>query len=384
MTIYMDHAATTPVRREVLMTMFPYLSFKFGNASSLHKLGREARDALEESRKKIAKILNARPEEIYFTSGGTESNNFALKGIVAFNRDRGNHIITSKIEHPSVLNTLKIIEKLHGMQVTYLDVDDKGMVNPRDVENAITDKTILVTIMHANNEIGTIQQIAEIGKICKKHNVLFHTDAVQTFGKEMTDVKELKCDALSASGHKIYGPKGIGFIYIRNGIRINPLFHGGEQERGMRSGTENIPGIIGMAKAAELADKERINENKRLIKLRDKLIHEILKIKGTRLNGHEKDRLANNVNVSFRNIEGESVLLMLDKAGIAASTGSACSTKSLEPSHVLLAIGLSHKDAHGSLRLTLGKSTNDAQINKTISEIKKIVEKLRKISPFEK
>jgi cysteine desulfurase len=238
--------------------------------------------------------------------------------------------------------------------------------------------------MHANNEIGTIQPIAEIGKICKKHNVIFHTDAVQTFGKEMTDVKELKCDLLSASGHKIYGPKGIGFIYIRNGIKINPQLQGGEQERGKRSGTENIPGIIGFAKAAELADKERITENKRLIKLRDKLISEILKIKGTKLNGSEKDRLANNVNISFRNIEGESIVLLLDRAGIAVSTGSACSTKSLEPSHVLLAIGLSHKDAHGSLRLTLGKSTNDAQINKVVSEIKKIVEKLRQISPFEK
>jgi len=380
----MDHAATTPVRKEVIKEMLPYFSRKFGNASSLHSLGREARDAVENARKIISKIINAQPSEIYFTSGGTESNNLALKGIVIANRDKGNHIITSKIEHPAVLNTLKFLEKMHGIKVTYLDVDDKGIVDLRQLEKAVNEKTILVSIMHANNEIGTIQPIEKIGEICERKNVLFHTDAVQTFCKEMIDVKEMNVSLLSASGHKIYGPKGTGFIFIKDGTKISPLIHGGEQEKGKRSGTENVSGIVGMAKAAELAVKERIKENKRLLKMRNKLINNILKIPGTRLNCQDTERLANNANFSFQNIEGESIVMLFDKAGIAASTGSACSTKSLEPSHVLLAIGLSHKDAHGSLRLTLGKSNTEKDIDIVVKELRKIVTKLRKISPFGK
>jgi cysteine desulfurase len=382
--IYADHAATTPVRKEVIDCIFPYLNQKYGNASSLHGFGREAKEALEESREKIANIINSNPEEIYFTSGGTESNNLALKGIVISNIKKGDHILTSKIEHPSILETCRFLEKMYNIKVTYLDVDDKGIINLRELENAITNRTILVSIMHANNEIGTLQPIEKIGEICRKHNVLFHTDAVQTFCKEMIDVKEINLDLLSASSHKIYGPKGIGLIYIKKGTKILPIIHGGGQENSLRSGTENIPGIVGMAKAAELLNNERLNENKRLIKLRDMLIREVLKIPGTRLNGPETIRLANNANFSFKNIEGESIVLLLDKAGIAASTGSACSTKSLEPSHVLLALGLSHMDAHGSLRLTLGKSTTEQDIKKIVNELKKIILKLRKISPFQK
>jgi len=383
MKIYMDHAATTPVRKETLSAMQPFFSDNFGNASSLYDLGRKAKEALDESRKKIARIINAEPQEIIFTSGGTESDNMAVKEIAFANRNKGSHIITSSFEHHAVINTCKFLEK-NGFKVDYVNPDKYGIINPRDIEKLITEKTILVSIMHANNEIGTIQPIEEIGKICKDKKIIFHTDAVQTFCRLPVDVKKMNIDLLSASGHKIYGPKGAGFLFIRKGTGIFPLLHGGGQESGLRSGTENISGIVGMAKAAELAGKEMNSENSRLAKLRDILIKEILKIPGTRLNGHASRRLANNANFSFQNIEGESIVMLLDKAGIAASTGSACSTKSLEPSHVLLAIGLSHKDAHGSLRLTLGKSNNEKDIKTAIREIKKIVNQLRKISPFQR
>jgi len=381
--IYMDHAASTPVREEVLKVMMPYFSEKFGNASSLHAFGREARDAIEEARAKIAKLINAEPQEIIFTSGGTESDNTAIKEITFSNRDKGNHIITSKIEHDAVMQSCKLLEKM-GFKVTYLNVDKNGIVNPKDVEKAITKQTILVSIMNANNEIGTIQPIAEIGKICKAKGIYFHTDAVQTFCKLPVDVKAMNIDLLSASAHKIYGPKGVGFLYVRKGTHIGPLLHGGGHEFGLRSGTENVAGIVGFAAAAELAHAEMTSENSRLKKLRDNLIKGILKIEDSILNGHATLRLANNVNVSFARIEGEAIVLHLDKHGIAASTGSACSSKSLEPSHVLLALGLTHMQAHGSLRLTLGKENTEKDIKHALSILPKIVEDLRKISPFKK
>jgi len=377
--VYMDHAATTPVRKEVLEAMQPYFSEKFGNASSLHSFGREARDALEESRKIIANIINAEPEEIIFTSGGTEADNMAVKEIAFPNR--GREIITSKIEHDAVMESCKLLEQM-GFKVHYLDVSKEGIVNLNQLKKIISPKTILVSIMHANNEIGTIQPIEEIAKICKANKVYFHTDAVQTFCKEKIDVKRMNIDLLSASSHKIYGPKGVGFLYVKKGTRIGALLHGGGHEFGLRSGTENVAGIVGFAKAACLAEKEMQSENARLKKLRDKLIQEILKIQGTHLNGSREQRLTNNINASFNRIEGESILLNLDAKGIAASTGSACSSKSLEPSHVLMALGLSHIEAHGSLRLTLGKSNNEKDINYLLSVLPKVVEDLRRISPY--
>ena len=380
--IYFDHAATTPVRKEVLAAMQPYFSEKFGNASSLHSFGREARDAIEESRKVIAKILNAEPEEIIFTSGGTEADNMAIKEI-AFSHlhDGKNEMIISKIEHDAVLESCKMLEGI-GFKVYYAGVSKEGIVNIDDIKKLISKKTCLVSIMHANNEIGTIQPIEEIAKICKANKVYFHTDAVQTFCKEKIDVKKMNVDLLSASSHKIYGPKGVGFLYVKKGTKIGALLHGGGHEFGLRSGTENVPGIVGFAKASELANKETQPENARLKKLRNKLTQEILKIQGTHLNGSKEKRLANNVNISFNRIEGESILLKLDEKGIAASTGSACSSRSLEPSHVLLALGLSHIEAHGSLRLTLGKSNTEKDINYLLSVLPKIVEDLRKISPY--
>jgi len=379
--IYMDHAATTQTSKEVVEAMQPYFLEKFGNASSLHSFGREAKDALENSREIIAKSIGAKPEEIIFTSGGTESDNMAIKEIAFINREKGNHIITSSIEHHAVSHTCEFLEKM-GFKVTYLPVDQYGIVNPADVEKAITSKTILVTVMHANNEIGTIEPIAEIGKICKKHKIPFHTDAVQTFGKIPIDVNKMNIDLLSSSAHKLYGPKGVGFLYIRKGTKIGPLIHGGGHEFGLRSGTENIPGIVGFAKATELAVKNMNKESKNEIMLRDKLINEVLKIPNTRLNGHPKERLSGNAHFSFRGIEGESLIMHLDMQGIAASTGSACSTKSLKPSHVLTAIGLDAVTSHGSLRLTLGKDNTENDINHVVKAIKEIVENLRKISPF--
>lgn len=377
----MDHAATTPVRKEAIKAMLPFMGRKFGNASSLHSFGAEARKAIEDSRKTIAKMINAEPDEIIFTSGGTESDNLAIKGIAYTNISKGNHIITTKIEHDAVLNSCKWLEK-QGFKITYLNVDSEGAIDLNELENSINDKTILVSIMHANNEIGTIQPMEDIGKICREKNIPFHTDAVQTFCKEETDVKKMNLSLLSASSHKICGPKGVGFLYIKKGIRIQPLQHGGGHESGLRSGTENVPGIIGMAKSAELAHKEMKSENARLKKLRDRLIIGLLKIKDSRLNGSWKKRLSNNVNISFRAVEGESLILSLDKEGIAASTGSACSSRSLEPSHVLLALGLKPIDAHGSLRLTLGKSNTEKEADYALKVIPKIIERLRKMSPF--
>jgi len=380
--VYMDHAATTPVDSEVLKEMQPYFREKFGNASSMHSFGQEARDAIEVARAIIARMINANHEEIIFTSGGTEADNMAIKEIAFVNRTRTkNHIITTKIEHDAVIESCKLLEKM-GFEVTYLDVDKDGLVKPVDVEKAITDKTILVSIMHANNEIGTIEPIAEIGRICREKRVYFHTDAVQTFGKLPIDVKKMNIDLLSASSHKIYGPKGVGFLYVKKGTKIGALMHGGGHEFGLRSGTENVPGIVGMAKAAEIASKNIFEENQRLCKLRNFMTTELLKIPGTRLNGHPSLRLANNINISFSRIEGEGILLHLDNFGIAASTGSACSSKSLEPSHVLLALGLSHIEAHGSLRLTLGKSNTEKDAEYVLKVLPKIVKDLRKLSPL--
>jgi len=381
--IYLDNAATTPVRKEVLEEMTPYFSKKYGNASSLHSLGREANRALQEARAKVADVINAMPEEIYFTSGGSEADNTALKGLAFANKDKGNHIIISSIEHDAVLNTCKFLEQ-NGFEVTYLPVDKYGFVNCDDIEKVITKKTILISVMHANNEIGTIEPIANIGSLAQEKGVYFHTDAVQTFGKIPIDVEKMGIDLLSASSHKVYGPKGVGALYVKKGIEIQPLIHGGGHENGLRSGTENVAGIVGFGKAAELAENERAIEAGREIKLRDKLIKGALKIKNSYLNGHPTIRLPNNANFSFKFIEGEGLVLDLDGYGIAASTGSACSSKSLEPSHVLLAIGLKHEEAHGSLRLSLGRDTNDRDINYVLKVLPKSVERLRKISPYKK
>jgi cysteine desulfurase len=379
--IYLDHAATTPVRKEVLEEMQPYFSKKYGNASSLHAFGREANRALQEARAKVAEVINAMPEEVYFISGGSEADNLALKGVAFANKDKGNHIITSAIEHDAVLNTCKFLEE-NGFKITYLPVDKFGFVDCSQIERAISKKTILISIMHANNEIGTIEPIAMIGSIAQENGIYFHTDAVQTFGKIPIDVDKMGIDLLSVSSHKIYGPKGVGALYVRKGVKIEPLIHGGGHERGLRSGTENVAGIVGFGKAAELADKERALEAGREIKLRDRLIKNALKIENSRLNGHPTLRLPNNANFSFKFIEGESLVLDLDNKGIAASTGSACSSKSLEPSHVLLAIGLKHEEAHGSLRLTLGRETTNKDIDYVLRVLPKSVERLREISPY--
>ncbi|MEM2017742.1 MAG: cysteine desulfurase NifS [Candidatus Pacearchaeota archaeon] len=379
--IYLDYAATTPVAPEVLEAMKPYFSEKYGNASSLHAFGQEARKALEDARKKIANFINARPAEIIFTSGGTESNNLAIKGIAFANKEKGKHIITSKIEHHAVLEPCKWLEK-QGFKVTYLPVNNEGIVNPEDVEKAITKETILVSIMHANNEIGTIQPIEEIGKICRKHKVYFHTDAVQSFGKLEIDVKKMNIDLLSASAHKIYGPKGVGLLYVNRDVKIEPIQHGGGHETGLRSGTENVAGIVGFAKAVELVQKLGKKEQEREKKLRDKIIDKLLEIKGTKLNGSRTKRLFNNINVSFKGIEGEALLIRLDQEGFAVSTGSACSSKSLEPSHVLTALGLKPEEAHGSLRITIGRYTTEQDVDMLLKVLPKIVNSLRKISPF--
>jgi len=380
--IYLDNAATTPVAQEVVKAMLPYFSENFGNASSIHKEGQDARRAIEDSRRSIAGFINARADEIIFTGSGTESNNTVIKGVALSELGKEkNHIITSKIEHHAVLEPCEFLEK-KGFKVTYVPVDNEGLVNVKDIEKSITPRTLLVSIMHANNEIGTIQPIEEIGKICKRKNVLFHTDAVQSFGKLPIDAKRTNIDFLSASAHKIYGPKGVGLLYIRKGIQLEPLLHGGGHEFGLRSSTENTAGIVGFAKAVEICQREIKPEAKRLTALRDYLIKEMLKIPNTKLNGHATRRLYNNSNFSFFGIEGESLIMHLDMQGIAGSTGSACSTKSLKPSHVLTAIGLPHVQAHGSLRLTLGRSSTKEEIDYTIKTVREIVENLRKISPI--
>ena len=382
--IYFDYAATTPTHPGVVEAIKPYFSDKFGNPSSIHFFGQEARAAVENARDKVAKLIGAKPEEIVFTSGGTEADNFALEGVAFANEKKGNHIIISAIEHHAITECCEFLKK-RGFQITYLPVDKTGLVNPDDVSRAITDKTVLVSIMHSNNEIGTIEPMAEISKIVKEKGIYFHTDAVQTAGHLPVDVDELGVDLLSMSAHKLYGPKGVGALYIRKGTHMTRFLHGGGQENNRRASTENVPGIVGLGAAAELALQEMKDENVNLIPLRDKLIKGILeKIPDSQLNGHPALRLPNNVNVSIKYIEGESMLLNLDMQGIAASTGSACSSGSLEPSHVLMAIGLSHELAHGSLRFTLGKYTTDEDIDLVLEILPKIVEKLRAMSPLAK
>lgn len=375
--IYLDNAATTAVDKEVLKAMMPYFSEKYGNPSSLHEFGREAREAIEKAREEIAKLINASPEEIIFTSGGTESDNLAIKGLAMTNPGK-KHIITSKIEHPAVLETCKELEK-QGYKVDYISVNSDGIVNIEEFKRKITPNTLLVSIMHVNNEIGTIQQIEKIAEICREKNVYFHTDAVQSFGKLKIDVKKMKIDLLSASGHKINAPKGIGILYVKKGIKIKPLLSGGGHEKNLRSGTENVPGIVGLGKACELSSR-KMKKASKIKELRDSLINNLLEIKATRLNGSREERIFNNVNVSFENVEGEALLLLLDEEGIACSTGSACSNHSLKASHVLKAIGLSDLEAHGSLRLTLDWNNTKAEIEYTIKKIKENVEKLREIS----
>lgn len=380
--IYLDYAATTPTDPEVVKAMLPYFTDRFGNPSSIHSFGLEGKAAIEEARGKIASFLGAKQEEIIFTGCGTESDNFAIKGTAYANQNKGNHIITSSIEHHAIIKPCKFLEKM-GFKITYLPVSKDGLADPEDVKKAITDKTILISIMHASNEIGTIQPIAEIGKIAKEKEISFHSDAVQTFGHLQVNVDELNVDLLSMSGHKLCGPKGIGALYIRKGTRIVPFIHGGDQERKRRASTENVPAIVGFGKAVEIAKETMDGEAKKLTVLRDKLIKGIFeKIKHVRLNGHPLKRLPNNVNISIESVEGESLLLNLDMEGIAASTGSACSSSSLEASHVLLALGLSHELAHGSLRFTLGRFTEEEDIDNVLEALPKIVEKLRSMSPL--
>lgn len=380
--IYLDYAATTPTHPEVVKAMLPYFTEAFGNPSGIYSYGQEAKGAIEEARVKVADFIGAQDEEIVFTSSGTEADNFALKSVAFANMPKGNHIITSPIEHHAVIETCKFLEK-RGFKVTYLPVDGYGLVDPGDVKNSITDKTILVSVMHANNEMGTIEPIAEIGKIANEAGIYFHTDAVQTAGHIPVDVNELGVDLLSISAHKLYGPKGIGALYIRRGTRLIPLMHGGDQERKRRASTENVPEIVGFGKATEIVRQDMNKEVKRLASLRDKLIKGLLeRIDHTRLNGHPLKRLPNNVNISVDFVEGESMILNLDLKGICASTGSACSSSSLEPSHVLSAIGLSPEQAHGSLRFTLGKWTTAEEINQVVEVLPQIVAKLRAMSPL--
>ena len=379
--VYMDNAATTPVSPAVLEKMLPYFSECYGNANSIHSTGLDARKALNAARKKVATALNCNPEEVYFTSGGSESDNWALKGVAFANRKKGNHIITSAIEHHAILHTCEWLEK-QGFEITYVPVDADGLINPADVEAAITDKTILISIMAANNEIGTIEPIEEIAKIAHAHHVLFHTDAVQAIGAIPVDVRAIGCDLLSLSGHKFHGPKGVGALYIKQGTRIDNLIHGGAQERGRRASTENVAGIVGMAEAIELATANIPEKAARISALRDQLIDGLTALPYVRLNGHRTKRLPGNVNVSVRFIEGESLLLRLDLAGVAASSGSACTSGSLDPSHVLLAIGLPHEIAHGSLRLSLSDTTTQEEVDYVLSVLPGIIEYLRNMSPL--
>lgn len=380
--IYMDNAATTPIKEEVLEVMMPFLKEKYGNPSSIYSLGQSSKVAIEKAREQVAEAIGAKKEEIYFTAGGSESDNWAIKGLAYKNKEKGNHIITSSIEHHAVLHTCQYLEK-NGFEVTYVGVDKDGIVDLEELENAIKDTTILITIMTANNEIGTIEPIKEIGEIAKAKGIVFHTDAVQAMGSIKMDVKDMNIDLLSISAHKVYGPKGIGALYIRKGLRIDSLITGGGQERNKRAGTENVPAIVGMGKAIELAYENLEEDNNRLIALRDKLIEKIEdNIDEIKLNGHRTKRLPNNVNFSFKYIEGESLLLSLDMVGIAGSSGSACTSGSLDPSHVLLNIGLTHEIAHGSLRLSLGHFNKEEELDYVVEELKKIVERLRMMSPL--
>ena len=389
--IYLDNAATTPMDPRVIEEVIKHFKETYGNSSSLHSVGQKAGQILLKSRETIASLINANRDDIFFTSSGTEADNIAILGVTSKNKERGNHIITSSIEHHAVENPYKQLEK-RGFEVIFLPVDQFGLIATKDLENAITDKTILISIMFANNEIGTIESVKEIGAIAKKHDVIFHTDAVQAFGKVPIDVDDMNIDLLSASAHKLYGPKGVGMLYIRNkGVRkgwgkfIEPIMYGGGHERDMRPSTVNVPGIAGFAKAAELAKEEMDEESLRQIKLRDKIIKWVTEnIEDTYLNGHPTKRLPNNVNLGFRYIEGESIVLDLDMEGIATSTGSACSSQSLEPSHVLTAIGLKAEEAHGSLRVSMGRFTTEEDVDYFLEKLPGVIERLRKMSPLKK
>jgi len=380
--VYLDHAATTPVKDEVFEAMLPYLKDKFGNPSSIYSIGRESKKAIEDAREKVAQAIGAQSKEVFFTGSGTEADNWAIKGIAYANRQKGNHIITSSIEHHAVLHTCQYLES-DGFEVTYLPVDENGLVDPEQVRNAIKPNTTLITIMFANNEIGTIQPVAEIGKIAREKGIYFHTDAVQAAGNVHINVEDMNIDLLSMSAHKFYGPKGVGALYIRKGTKITSFLHGGAQERSRRASTENVAGIVGMGKAIELATRNLDEHAKKLMELRDRTIDEVMKkIPFVRLNGDRNKRLPGNVNFSFEFIEGESLLLMLDMKGIAASSGSACTSGSLDPSHVLLAIGLPHEIAHGSLRLTFGEDNTHEDIDYLMEVLPPIVERLREMSPL--
>ncbi|GAU76945.1 cysteine desulfurase NifS [Fusibacter sp. 3D3] len=380
--IYMDYSATTPVKQEVLDAMMPYFTENFGNASSIHGFGQEAKRALESARATIAATMGTTPETLYFTAGGSESDNWALKGVMRANKAKGNHLITTTIEHHGILHTCNALEK-EGFEVTYLEVDDKGLISLEALEAAITEKTVMISIMFINNEIGTMQDVKSIGEIARKHKVIFHTDAVQAYGNVKIDVDTFNIDLMSVSSHKIYGPKGVGALYIRKGIKIQNIIEGGAQERNRRAGTENVVGIVGFAKAAELAEAQLDEHIKRLSGLRDRLAKGIIEnIDYSRYNGHPTQRHPGNVSVCFEFIEGEGLLLMLNAKGIAGSSGSACTSGSLDPSHVLLAIGLPHEIAHGSLRLSMGDFTTEEDVDYAIESLKEVVHKLRMMSPL--
>ena len=380
--IYLDNAATTRTAQEVVDAMLPYFTESYGNPSSIYELGQRSKEAITNAREEIARVIGAKTEEIYFTGGGSEADNWAIKAAYEAYKNKGNHIITTKIEHHAVLHTCQYLEK-QGAKVTYLDVDENGLIDLEQLQKAITPETILITIMFANNEIGTIEPVKEIGMIAKEHGILFHTDAVQAFGQVPIDVDEMNIDMLSSSAHKINGPKGIGCLYIRKGVKIRSFIHGGAQERKRRAGTENVPGIVGYGVAARMAAETMEARTRKEQELRDYFIRRVLdEVPYTRLNGDPEKRLPNNANFSFRFIEGESLLIMLDMKGIAGSSGSACTSGSLDPSHVLLAIGLPHEIAHGSLRLTLGADTTKEDLDYTLEQIKEIVAKLRNLSPL--
>ena len=380
--VYFDNAATTRLDDEVLKEMMPYLKDNYGNASSIYKLGRESKKAVEEAREKVAKALNCKPSEIYFTSGGSESDNTAIKGIARANKNKGNHIITSKIEHPAVLETLKELEK-EGFETTYISVDENGIIDLEELKKSIKENTILITIMFANNEIGTIEPIEEIGKIAKENNVYFHTDAVQAVGSIKIDVQKLNIDSLSLSSHKIYGPKGVGVLYVRSNVKFQNLISGGHQEKAKRAGTENVPGIVGLGKAIEIAYSNLEEHNKKIKELRNYYLEQVKeKIPYIKINGDLEKRLPGNMNISFRFIEGEGLLLNLDLKGISASSGSACTSGSLDPSHVLLAIGVPHEIAHGSLRISIGKYNTKEEVDYLVENLVEIVSRLREMSPL--
>ncbi len=379
--VYLDHAATTPVDPRVQKAMEPYLSDKFGNTMSLHHFGQEAKIVLDESRRTVAGIIGAKPEEIIFTGSATESNNFALKGTVFANEGRGKHIIISAIEHPCIMESAKWLEK-RGFEITRIGVDRYGMVDPLDIEKEIRKDTVLVSVIHASNEIGTIQPVFEIGAICKNKGVRFHTDATQTLGKIPINVNEMNVDMITASAHKMYGPKGVGFLFLKRGLKIDPLLHGGGQESNMRSSTVNVSGIAGFAKACEISSIEMNKENERISRFRDKIIEGVLKIQDSNLNGHPEKRISNNANFWFSFIEGESLIIRLDMMGVAVSTGSACSSNKLQPSHVLLATGIEPHQAHGSLRVSLGRWTTEEDVDYFLEVLPQSIDQLRKISPF--